>query len=229
MNLKILNKKHLESLKNKVTTEYKDYLEKIKDMPNDEIVLFAKEITKKNQIYEYLINSLQYYDSEEIRALLSHPNLLSTLYEHCTKENYFGDVVSIPVEDAIDEITFDYMENLRLEKNRKPTWFEKVTGLDKIYDDEDWFDEEYYYVKAKDYRDNHCKSKKASSIDRFIKEIDTTPLEDAISYIMAFKKNENKQNHDFNAKMNLLLPKLKKIQLQEKMNKEDKEREERSR
>ena len=225
MESKVLNKKNKESLKNKLAQEYKQYLDKIRELSNDEIIDFSKETTKKNQIYEYLINSLEFYDSEEIKAMLSTPKLLQKMYEACKKNTSISNSVSIPVEDTIDDITFDYLDNLK--HNKKHTIWNKIKGLSglSLLDDDYEYDDVYYSIPVRDYslpKKYQCPtSKEKSSVDKFLDDIENnnfTPekaeaISDAIAFLNIYKKHENKYNHDFNERMNKLLPKLKEMQL----------------
>ena len=46
-------------------------------------------------------------------------------------------------------------------------------------------------------------------------------IDDAISFLRIYKKHENRKNRDLNDRLNKLLPKLKRMQIKEKLEKEN--------
>lgn len=233
MDMKFLDIRNAERLKKKLANELEEYVDYVRNLPDDKMIECNKEISKKNQIFEYVTNSLSDYDSAQLRAMLATPDLLNSLFLKVAKDESNPYAVSVPVENAIDKITFDYKHKIRDYKDRKPTWFEKISGLATLDDDElDYYDDNYFSKRYTNHYPSNNEFPKRKTLKEILDGIDKTDivtseelmsLEDTIDLLISFKKHENQQNHEMNKQLNKVLPKLKRMQYQKKFDEEEKQ------
>ncbi len=232
MDMKFLDLRNAERLKKKLAEELEEYVDYVRKLPDDKMIECNREISKKNQIFEYVTNSLSDYDSAQLRAMLATPDLLNTLFLKVVKDESNPYTVSIPVENAIDKITFDYKHKIRDYKDRKPTWFDKISGLVALDDDEvdyydDFFPKKYtnHYPTQNEFPKRKTLKEILDGIDKrdVVTSEELMSLEDTIDLLISFKKHENQQNHEMNKQLNKVLPKLKRMQYQKKFDEEEKQ------
>ena len=232
MDMKFLDLRNAERLKKKLAEELEEYVDYVRKLPDDKMIECNREISKKNQIFEYVTNSLSDYDSAQLRAMLATPDLLNTLFLKVVKDESNPYTVSIPVENAIDKITFDYKHKIKDYKDRKPTWFDKISGLVPLDDDEvdyydDFFPKKYtnHYPTQNEFPKRKTLKEILDGIDKrdVVSSEELMSLEDTIDLLISFKKHENQQNHEMNKQLNKVLPKLKRMQYQKKFDEEEKQ------
>ena len=240
MDMKFLDKKHAEKLKKKLTEELEEYINYVRYLPDNQMIESNHEISKKNQIFEHVISSLDKYDSSQIRAMLSTPGLLDTLYKKVIKEESNPHAIITPIEDAIEEMTFNYLYKIRDKKDKRPTWFDRITGLAELVDEDEYdyyddLDSGYFSIPVKDYhlpKDSKRNTTPKNRLKDILNNVDKVDvitseelmsLEDTIDLLISFKKHENQQNHEMNKQLNKVLPKLKRMQYQKKFDEEEKQ------
>ena len=238
MEMNFLNKRNAEKLKAKLTEELEQYIDNVRRMPGDQVVGYASEINKRNQIFEYLINSLEVYDSDQLKSMLNTPDLITRFYKATLKDENHPLSVSVPVENELGEITYEHLtkEKQNKTKKRKPSWFDRISGLSDLDEDEyDYYDDlnsGYFSIPVKEKKkkkNSQSPRKTLKDILNGVKDIDVVTseellsLEDTIDLLISFKKHENQQNHEMNKQLNKVLPKLKRMQYQKKFDEEEKQ------